>query len=760
MRWSGYSGAASSGLRARSIAFPVHQRALHVVFPLLGAIVLGLLLSPTPGPAQSVHGRILDGTSGSAMPGVILSVLDSRGAPVAAVLSDSLGRYHVQVARHGRYRLRADMVGHVSRLSAEIALLDDNPVEFDFEFERRAQPLPVISVVGTRRCERSRKRGPAAVALWEEVRKALDATRLAEPAALMRVGLLQYERELDPVTLAVRRSRSWMDAGVGQQPFGSLPAETLAANGYVQASAGGTWYYAPDARTLLSESFLEAHCFQPHPGGDSLPGMVGLAFEPVARRKKADVRGVLWLDQQTAELRFLEYSYTGLPRQLDDREYGGRLEFARLESGAWVIRSWSIRMPRVVRRMRYRQSPVLELGVSPRLTPISEEVVAGIIERGGELARHAPVGAHGARSGISYIRGEVFDSMSRRPLHGADIVVELPDVAGAGWRVRTDSLGRFRIDSLGEGMYLLRASHPRLDTLGASLPPMAVTLASDEGVTVAFYTSHGQDSSAARDSAGGVAPTASGSAPSAPPPSVAAPAPSGARPAGRGAERIKGTVVGPAGRPIAGAEIREPSSEATTRTSEDGRFVLAGISPGRVLVEARAVGYLPIRRVAEVVAGTPYIANFRLVQVAQPLDTVAIVGKADRYRTGFAERRRRAAGGRFVTREMIDASTSRRISELLSTIPGVRIRKSGSVSVVELAGRGTRTLSPRGCPVSWVLDGMPYEPASFGIDGEIGLDDVESIEVYDAATAPIQMSRFGATCGVVLLWTREHTVAR
>lgn len=721
------------------------------------AIALGSALLAAPGETQGVHGRVLDRAAGTPIPGVILSLLDSRDTPVAAVLSDSQGRYLVTANGPGRYRLRADMVGHVSSVSRELVLEKDPLTEFDFAIDRRATTLPVVSVMGTQRCAATPKGGAVAAALWEEIRKALDATRLADAAALMHVGLLQYERELDPATRLVRRSRSWMDAGVGKQPFGSLPAETLAAKGYVQASPTGTWYYAPDARTLLSESFLKTHCFQPRPGVEDFDGMVGLAFEPVARRRVADVRGVLWLDQGTSELRSLEFRYTGLPGQLDDGVYGGRLDFSRLESGAWVVQRWLIRMPRVVRETRYRQSPVLELGVSPRLTPVSEEVVAGIIERGGELTRHAFVGAYGARSGIAYIRGEVFDSMSLRPLHGADIFVELPEVVGAGWRARTDSLGQFRIDSLGEGTYVLRVAHPQIDALGASLPPMTVALASDEGVTVAFYTaSEGHPAVPGDSGAAGSQPSAIDASAAAPPSESRGHANVPAPP--RGGGRIAGTVVGSAGRPIAGAEVRVPSSGMSTKTTEDGRFALVGIPSGRIGLEARAVGFLPVRRVVSVAAESPYVVNFRLVQIAQPLDTVAVVGNADRYRTGFTKRRRRAAGGHFLTREMIDASPTRQISEYLRTVPGVRIRKVGNVSVVELTSRGARTV--RGCPVSWVLDGMPYEPASFGIDGEIGLDDVESIEVYDAATAPVQMSRFGASCGVVVVWSRERSVSR
>jgi hypothetical protein len=77
---------------------------------------------------------------------------------------------------------------------------------------------------------------------------------------------------------------------------------------------------------------------------------------------------------------------------------------------------------------------------------------------------------------------------------------------------------------------------------------------------------------------------------------------------------------------------------------------------------------------------------------------------------------------------------------------------------MEFTGRGGRTFSSHGCPIAYAIDGVPYEPASFGVDGEIGVDNIEAIEVYDAATAPAQYSRRGTGCGVILIWTRERSV--
>jgi len=84
---------------------------------------------------------------------------------------------------------------------------------------------------------------------------------------------------------------------------------------------------------------------------------VGLAFEPVPGRHLTDVKGVLWLDQETAALRFLEYSYTELDVDFSTEHFGGRLEFEQLPTGAWIIRNWWIRGP-IVRRggMGYLQT--------------------------------------------------------------------------------------------------------------------------------------------------------------------------------------------------------------------------------------------------------------------------------------------------------------------------------------------------------------------------------------------------------------------
>ena len=86
-----------------------------------------------------------------------------------------------------------------------------------------------------------------------------------------------------------------------------------------------------------------------------------------------DIRGVVWLDRASAELRRVEYSYANLPKttyeMCDDAPMnvpvaerkrrcqsatddaanrlglGGELDFQRLATGEWLVASWAMRKP-------------------------------------------------------------------------------------------------------------------------------------------------------------------------------------------------------------------------------------------------------------------------------------------------------------------------------------------------------------------------------------------------------------------------------
>lgn len=238
-----------------------------------------------------------------------------------------------------------------------------------------AVELGTLAVEAERECVTHPAEGLRVATLWEEVRKALAVAQWTEDERAFLYEIRHYERELDADNLRVLRERSGSRWAAGGKPFHVPAAEELLERGFVRFEPGDSAYYAPDAAVLLSDGFVATHCFGVQPGGRDRAGLIGLSFEPVGSRRGADVEGVLWVDERTAELRYLEYRYTGLRVAMPAAgpDFGGRLDFERLPTGHWIVRRWWIRAP-IVRTMRpwWRSGERLE-------------VVAAVKEEGGEV---------------------------------------------------------------------------------------------------------------------------------------------------------------------------------------------------------------------------------------------------------------------------------------------------------------------------------------------------------------------------------------
>ena len=89
----------------------------------------------------------------------------------------------------------------------------------------------------------------------------------------------------------------------------------------------------------------------------------------------------------------------------------------------------------------------------------------------------APVAA--GKTGKAAIAGVVVDSLNGRYLTGADVMIE-----GARATIVTDSLGKFRIDSLPPGTYQVGVFHPLLDTLGLTLATKPFHLGADSATFI------------------------------------------------------------------------------------------------------------------------------------------------------------------------------------------------------------------------------------------------------------------------------------
>ena len=84
-----------------------------------------------------------------------------------------------------------------------------------------------------------------------------------------------------------------------------------------------------------------------------------------------------------------------------------------------------------------------------------------------------------AKTGKAQILGVVVDSLHGRYLSGADVVVE-----GAKTTLQTDSLGKFRLDSLPPGTYQVGVFHAVLDTLDLTLLTAPFHLGPDSATVI------------------------------------------------------------------------------------------------------------------------------------------------------------------------------------------------------------------------------------------------------------------------------------
>ena len=89
--------------------------------------------------------------------------------------------------------------------------------------------------------------------------------------------------------------------------------------------------------------------------------------------------------------------------------------------------------------------------------------------------------ALGAQSpAVATLRGEVYDSLNKRPLDGASV-----SVTGIGRTTTTDSRGRFHFDSVVPGTYTVVAYHALLDSIGLGAVSARTTVGTTSGqVTV------------------------------------------------------------------------------------------------------------------------------------------------------------------------------------------------------------------------------------------------------------------------------------
>ncbi|MEO6445047.1 MAG: carboxypeptidase-like regulatory domain-containing protein [Gemmatimonadaceae bacterium] len=435
-------------------------------------VLPGLLLAAAPARqllAQVVRGVVREAESARPLAGVLVALesatessRDETPAPAAAtgprtqlaVLSNEQGGYELRVSAPGAYVVTAKRIGAMRHRSEPISLAPGETRAYDITLERVRYELPRVAVTTTSPCARKSGESARIASLWDEVRTALSASQISARDRLARTTVTRYARTLQPRTMRVRTHEQNSRTGVASQPFVSIDPDTLSSRGFAWIEEDGSLvYYAPDAEVLLSDAFLRDHCFSLTVGRDSTAGMLGLAFEPVPRRRQPEVLGTLWVDARTFELRFVAFRYQLLPMMPDDPEARGEVRFERLPNGAWIVSRWFIRMPQV------SLTRLVPLRGAQASVPSERAEVVSYREEGGD----AQLAMAGARERLAALDGVLRDSTGRASLRGSTVRLD-----GTAYTASVRPDGRFTLDSLPPGDYTLVAEHADYAALGVT----------------------------------------------------------------------------------------------------------------------------------------------------------------------------------------------------------------------------------------------------------------------------------------------------
>lgn len=426
-------------------------RRIHMLIAI--AIAAFILLGAPAAGAQTVRGTVVEAESGHPVAGAVVVLLDENGRRHGAVLSGADGGYRVSAPRGGRYVLRAERVGYQTITSPPLQLAEGETVVHRLQAgAARIVLQPVQARTRARDCVLRPDGSDQTAVAWQEARKALTATTLSADGRGLAYESRLYRLGLRLDDLGVVQEQRWTVPGRARTPFTATPLRRLASTGWVHPDGDSMAFHAPDAGTLLSDEFLDHHCFRLRPGDGDRDGMAGLEFAPVRGRRVPDVHGILWMDREGARLRYLEYTYTGLEWGGTVQEIGGRVEFAQAADGAWIVSRWYIRMPMLLGMRRE--------GELPRMV--------GLVEQGGDVTG---VGGGGAPAAVS---GTVVDTVTRLPVAGVELSVD-----GSGAVVFTDSTGAYRLTGVPPGPGWLRVRPPAMDSMG--LEPLRIPIAPAPG---------------------------------------------------------------------------------------------------------------------------------------------------------------------------------------------------------------------------------------------------------------------------------------
>ena len=220
--------------------------------------------------------------------------------------------------------------------------------------------------------------------------------------------------------------------------------------------------------------------------------------------------------------------------------------------------------------------------------------------------------------------------------------------------------------------------------------------------------------------------------------------------------------------PIAGAQVYVVGSRAGGVTDAQGRYTFTGVPAGTQTVRVRALGFHPLDKTVDIVAGQTATLDFVVASAPVALDEVVVTG------TGGSARKREVGNsiGQVKTSETPEVTSN--VSNMLAgRVAGVSVAgntgNSGSGAAIRL--RGTTSVALTNQPLVYV-DGVRTRSDEYPRNGiftgttqrganaygspinDINPEDIERVEIVKGAAAATLYGT-DAAAGVIQIFTKR-----
>ena len=147
----------------------------------------------------------------------------------------------------------------------------------------------------------------------------------------------------------------------------------------------------------------------------------------------------------------------------------------------------------------------------------------------------------------------------------------------------------------------------------------------------------------------------------------------------------------------------------------------------------------------------PQRVAIKLEKYVPVMDPVVVTARLDRElkNVGFSQRQK-SGFGRYLTAEDIVRRNPIYLSDVLRTVPGLRVDYQGGQAVIG----SSRNPGQSGC-VNYVVDGNRWQSMEPGdVNDFVGPREIAAMEIYQATETPGEFTVPGSSCTTIVIWTK------